>query len=116
LLYGFLSGKTQFELEDVHEIVREMHEESAIASKQPPQENLAIERAGEVDFSTLSLDSDLAGALRHKIDSLGFEQSDARLRRLEGSVLRLERINLEILSMLKKMFTVADSQSRETQT
>jgi hypothetical protein len=31
-------------------------------------------------------------------------------------VLRLERINLEILSMLKKMFTVADSQSRETQT
>jgi putative secretion ATPase (PEP-CTERM system associated) len=116
LLYGFLSEKTQFELEDVHEIVREMHEESAIASKQPPQENLAIERAGEVDFSTLSLDSDLAGALRHKIDSLGFEQSDARLRRLEGSVLRLERINLEILSMLKKMFTVADSQSRETQT
>jgi putative secretion ATPase (PEP-CTERM system associated) len=116
LLYGFLSEKTQFELNDVHEIVREMHEESPVAPQRPGQDCLATEDVGVEEFSPLTLETDLAEALRYKIDSLGFEQSDARLRRLEGSVLRLERINLEILSMLKKMFTVAGSQSRETQT
>jgi hypothetical protein len=77
---------------------------------------LATEDVAVEGLSPVTLDSDLAAALRHKIDSLGFEQSDARLRRLEGSVLRLERINLEILSMLKKIFSVAGSQSRETST
>lgn len=116
LLYGFLSEKTHFEVDDVNEIVREMHEENPVAPNQPTQDYLVTEGVAVEDFSPVTLDSDLAAALRHKIDSLGSEQSDARLRRLEGSVLRLERINLEILSMLKKIFSVADSQSRETST
>jgi hypothetical protein len=45
---------------------------------------------------------------------LGIEQYDGRLRRLERSVLRLERINLEILVMLKKMVSAVGKPSRES--
>jgi hypothetical protein len=62
------------------------------------------------------VDVGLSEALSNQIDRLGFEQYDARMRRLEGSVLRLERINLEILSMLKKFFSSMDKQKNETAT
>jgi hypothetical protein len=46
-------------------------------------------------------------AMSGHIDTLSAEQYDARLRRLEGSTLRLERINLEILSLLQKLVKAA---------
>jgi putative secretion ATPase (PEP-CTERM system associated) len=116
LLYGFLSEKTQFELDDVNEIVREMHEETSNISSRSARDSSSLENLASEDISRLTIDSEMAAALRHQIDSLGFEQSDARMRRLEGSVLRLERINLEILTMLKKMFSVPGNQSQETST
>jgi hypothetical protein len=44
---------------------------------------------------------------------LGVEQYDGRLRRLELSVVRLERINLEILSMLQKLVAAVRKPSQE---
>jgi hypothetical protein len=41
--------------------------------------------------------------MSRQIQNLGAEQYDARMRRLENSLLRLERINLEILAMLQKV-------------
>jgi hypothetical protein len=46
--------------------------------------------------------------------TLSAEQYDIRLRRLEGSMLRLERINLEILVMLQKLVNVASASSSES--
>jgi hypothetical protein len=59
----------------------------------------------DIDLTKLQINPALAGAISRQIDSLGVEQYDGRMRRLEGSVLRLERINLEILVMLQKLVT-----------
>jgi general secretion pathway protein A len=56
----------------------------------------------------------LAGAIASQIDGLGVEQYDGRMRRLEGSVLRLERINLEILVMLQKLVSAVRKSSEES--
>ena len=56
----------------------------------------------------------LAQVLSTQIDTLGLEQYDGRLRRLERSVLRLERINLETLAMLKKLVVVAGTRVQES--
>jgi hypothetical protein len=50
-------------------------------------------------------------AMVQQIGSLGAEQHDNRLRRLELSMLRLERMNLQVLLMLQKL--VASMQSEE---
>jgi putative secretion ATPase (PEP-CTERM system associated) len=116
LLYGFLSEKTQFESDDVSEIVREINEEN-VTIPSPSQLGYA-QRVNPLssELSTSEVDVGLSEALSNQIDRLGFEQYDARMRRLEGSVLRLERINLEILSMLKKFFSSMDKQKNETAT
>jgi putative secretion ATPase (PEP-CTERM system associated) len=114
LLLGFLSEKTKFETEDVSEIVREIEDESPAIQAITHQIQSQFGDVRPVDFSDFSLDEDIAATLSTQIDRLGFEQYDARMRRLEGSVLRLERINLEILSMLKKMFSGVEKQKSET--
>ena len=116
LLYGLLSEKTQFESDDVSEILREINEEN-VTIPSPSQLGYA-QRVNPLssELSTSEVDVGLSEALSNQIDRLGFEQYDARMRRLEGSVLRLERINLEILSMLKKFFSSMDKQKNETAT
>ena len=96
LLLGFLSGKDEFCLDDVNEVVGEMNDESAVS----PKSELV-----DIDLTKLQINPVLASAISRQIDSLGAEQYDGRMRRLEGSVLRLERINLEILVMLQKLVT-----------
>ena len=51
-----------------------------------------------------------------QIDTLSAEQYDARLRRLESSTLRLERINLDILVLLQKLVKVASGERRQGST
>jgi putative secretion ATPase (PEP-CTERM system associated) len=116
LLYGFLSEKNKFDDDDVSEIVREITEENATF---PMQSKSGIEQRlnpAISEFSKSGLDVGLTDTLINQIDRLGFEQYDARMRRLEGSVLRLERINLEILSMLKKFVSSMNDQTSETST
>jgi hypothetical protein len=38
-----------------------------------------------------------------QLSGLASEQYDARMRRMERSILRMERINLEVLGMLQKL-------------
>ncbi len=42
-------------------------------------------------------------SMAQQINSLGVDQLDARLRRLEGSMLRLEHLNVQLLQLLQKM-------------
>ena len=73
------------------------------------RENKEIVQAGakkkriDVDIDKLHLSPGLSASMTGQLDGLSGEQFDARLRRLEGSVLRLERISLETLVMLKKL-------------
>ena len=68
----------------------------------------------DVESTRIQVTPGLAEALSSQIDTLGLEQYDGRLRRLERSVLRLERINLESLVMLKKLVLAAGTRPQES--
>lgn len=124
LLFGFLGNKDAFCLEDVNEVVKEIHDESATPSNKAPEEQLtgndsvtqSLTTAGsvDIDLAKSQVTPGLAGAISSQIDALGVEQYDSRLRRLERSVLRLERINLEILVMLQKLVSAVKRSGRES--
>ena len=61
----------------------------------------------ELNLARLLVTPGLAEEIVNQIDTLGVEQYDERLRRMERSVLRLERLNLEILVMLQKLVATA---------
>lgn len=115
LLLGFLGNHTTFGQEEVNEVVSEIHGEAAAPANQGLAERLAWDDSGiqnlsisgslDVDLAKLQVTPGLARAISSQIDALGVEQYDGRLRRLERSVLRLERLNLEILVMLQKLVT-----------
>jgi hypothetical protein len=117
LLLGFLGSKDTFGREHVAEVMNEIDHESAM-----PAGNFQTRRsewagsAGldgapsdviDIDLADLQATPGLCHAIADQIDSLTVEQHDGRLKRLEGSVLRSERINLEILAMLKKLVLAA---------
>lgn len=123
LLLGFLGEKDAFGLEDVNEVVSEIHDESAPASAAAPIERSdwdnseiqALSQADslDIDLAKLQISPSVTGALLSQIDALGGEQFDGRLRRVERSVLRLERINLEILVMLQKLVSAVAKPNQE---
>lgn len=125
LLLGFLGGKDAFGLEEVNEVVNELSDESAApAAKAPPDRAHwddsgipSLESAGslDIDLAKLQLAPGLARAISGQVTSLSFEQFDGRLRRLEHSVLRVERINLEILVMLQKLVAAVAKPQPETE-
>lgn len=121
LLLGFLGNKAEFGAADVTDVVSEMQQESACPSPQgrPPQDCADADPLGstelfDLESGRISVTPGLAEALSSQMDSLGLEQYDGRLRRLERSVLRLERINLETLVMLKKLVLAAGTRPQES--
>ena len=112
LLLGFLGEKIEICGADVNEVVNEMHEESG-GSNYPaivtpvggwsPAEKRQADPSFDIDLSNLQLDKDMLDGVSRKIEELGAERHGDRLMRLERSLLRLERVNLEILTMLQKL-------------
>lgn len=118
LLLGFLGEKDAITADDVNEVVAEMHEESGGSNDPRPAmaapvggwvqpEKRRVDPAFDIDLSNLQLDDDLANGLSKKIDDLSAERHGDRLMRLERSLLRLERCNLEILTMMQKLVVAA---------
>ncbi|MBK9442941.1 MAG: AAA family ATPase [Comamonadaceae bacterium] len=113
LLLGFLGDKTAFGFEEVNEVVTELREESAPQVGAGPvtkgewidsgMQELGALSELDICLDKLQVPSRLAGAISSQINGLADEQFDHRLRRIEHSVLRLERVNVEVLSMLKKL-------------
>jgi len=123
LLLGFLGNKASFGPQDVNSVASEIHDESTPPSNRELGETPAGDDSGlqsltttgtiDVDLEKLQVTPDLAGAISRQINALSAEQHDSRLRRLELSVARLERINLEVLSMLQKLVTAVSKPSQE---
>lgn len=120
LLFGFLAEKDHFTRQDVKEVVEEMQAEtagpaaqSASSTEQPWADPyrmaapVAASSTTSVDISMpdLEFDPDFADGLSNQIARLATEQYSDRLHRIERSMLRQERVNLEILAMLQKMVT-----------
>lgn len=127
LLSGYLANKDGFCVDDVNEVVSEINGEALSPVSQPAHPplsqassdnpawsdafapDLSSTSDAEAQLAKLKLLPGMARAISGQIDTLSAEQYDARLRRLEGSSLRLERINLEILIMLQKLVKAATS-------
>ncbi len=112
LLLGFLGEKTEFAASDVNDVVTEIREEAGVSgfgasAPMPMMETLKQappnKSTDPIDVTNLDLDLGLLDEMSHKIEQLGMEQYGDRLQRLERSLLRLERRNLEILAVLHKL-------------
>lgn len=124
LLLGFLGSKDAFGSDDVNEVVSEIHDEAVVPGKKVLNDKSAWDDSGvqgltstgsvDIDLAKLQLPPALADAVTSQIGGLGAEQYDGRLRRLERSVLRLERINLETLAMLQKLVAALKKPGQET--
>jgi len=121
LLLGFLSGKTSLTAADVAEVVKEFAQESDVPAR-PVAAHAQVhdavaplvgpaEAGLDVDLSKISLEPEEAEAMTRQISSLTADQRMDQTQRLERSLLRLERINLQTLAMLQKLVNVAKKNS-----
>ena len=118
LLQGFLTDRTHIDLELVNEIIQEVQSESHVPPKAASPWEMPLHAAargrefealvdgdsalGPLDLD-LNLDCALADSMSQQLAQITAEQLSARLLRIERSVLRQERVTLEILMHLQKL-------------
>lgn len=114
LLAGFLAGKTHLEVSDVNEVVREFAQEAEVPARRVAAESVPAELSAsgptsttaanlDVDLSRLQLDPAAADTMARQIGRLSAEQRGDQIQRLERGLLRLERTNLQMLTMLQQL-------------
>ena len=115
LLQGYLNESVEITLQSVEEVLAEMREENAaplktVTGPRDPWAHLDAIKAAAASSSGKSLaDSDfgssagLLAEVERELNSITAEQLSTRLLRMERSILRQERVSIEILSALKKI-------------
>ena len=110
LLLGYLNEKIHLGASDVAEVVSDFAQEGAEPAKNSAADvghiDIPVDGAGSelaLDFSRVKLEADTAHRLSRQLTALGAEQGMNQLQRLENSVLRLERINMQTLATLQKL-------------
>jgi len=110
LLLGFLGGRSHLTADDVAEVVREFAQESNVPAKPAVlaaggTDTVAVATMAEldVDLTKLKLEIGEAEAMSKQLTQLTADQRGDQLQRLERSMLRLERINVQTLAMLQKL-------------
>ncbi len=122
LLAGFLGGKTHLSAADVAEVVLEFQQEAEVPRRQPVVAVAAAHgepampggmagAALDIDVSKIKLELDDAEGMTRQIAALTADQRGDQIQRLERSLLRLERINLQTLSLLQKLVHAATPKS-----
>lgn len=121
LLQGFLSDKTHIDIELVNEIIHEVQSEMNVPPKvyHPLESPLRSATRGpfsrgDSELSALHLDDELVSSVSSNLSHITAEQLSAHLLRLERSVLRQERVNLEILMNLQKLVAAARRQDTDS--
>ncbi len=115
MLAGFLAGRTHLTTEDLTEVVKEMQAENEV----PLRSDGTVHRlsnepsmpggvAGAVmdldlDLGKLKVDAEEADGMSRQLAQLTADQRGDQFQRLERSMLRLERINVQTLSLLQKL-------------
>lgn len=108
LLHGFLIEKDHFTSSDVQEVVTEMQAEHTVGSRTPVSQKYPTEaQQTNVELGVLNEELEfspsVSDSLFGQIERLATEQYSDRLQRIERSMLRQERVNIEILAMLQKI-------------
>ncbi len=110
LLLGFLAGRSELTAHDVAEVVKEFTGEVGAAKGLSAAARGFDSGAMPLDVSqvpSLSLDAEVSEGLSRDLAALSAEKQGDRLQRLERSLLRLERINLETLSLMQRLVNAA---------
>ncbi|MBL8307397.1 MAG: AAA family ATPase [Rubrivivax sp.] len=112
MLAGFLSGRTHLTADDVSEVVREFEQENQVPAKpgaaslsaggEPVMPGGLAGAVLDLDLSQVQLSASDAEAMSQQLASLAADQRGDQLQRLEKSLLRLERTNLQILALMQK--------------
>jgi putative secretion ATPase (PEP-CTERM system associated) len=113
LLAGFLGGRLHLTADDVNEVVREFQQENGVPARATVAAVAARAEAAmpgsrsatvlDVDLSKIKVDAEEAEGMSRQIAQLAADQRGDQLQRLERSLLRLERINVQTLAMLQKL-------------
>jgi general secretion pathway protein A len=114
MLAGFLAGRTDLTAQDVAEVVREFQQENVVAPRptasapalsggEPSMPGGLAGEALDVDLTQLKLTPDEADTMGRQLADLTADQRGDQLQRLEKSLLRLERINVQTLTLLQKL-------------
>ena len=111
LLLGFLGNKESLAVEDVDEVVNEMRDEAGGAAAKASMRGFldstnthtGPDSLVDIDLAKLQTTGSMVDGFSSQLANLGAEQQGDRIARLERSMLRLERVNLEILAMLQKL-------------
>lgn len=119
MLFGYLSGKKEFDEPDVDEVAREIHEETMGGTTQIGVSYAAatpVNHSPYVQLNTmLKADGDFAGDPAALLANLNVQQFGERLERLERSLLQLERINGATLSLLQQLVSSGTQLSQTPQ-
>ena len=113
LLAGFLAGRTHLTVADVNEVVQEFQQENEVPSRpagtavslhgDPQMPGGLAGAVLDVDLSKVALDAEQADGMSRQIAALTADQRGDQLQRLERSLLRLERVNVQTLGLLQKL-------------
>lgn len=116
LLLGFMQGRSHLTLADVKEVLRDIAQESetsksgdagapdSLAGRLPDSRAAALDSSPmALDVARLRAGMGDVDALASELAGLSNEQYADRLQRLERSMMRLERINLQTLALLQKL-------------
>jgi len=119
LLLGFLAEKTHLTRADVDEVVQETTEEAAIPAKPFEPVGSALhasnsELVPDIDLSQINLAPEATRQMSGQLASLMAEQRLDQLQRVERSVLRLERQNVQLISLLQKLVAALKTTSDES--
>ena len=126
LLAGFLVERTHIAAEHVAEVVAEFEQESAVPRKAPLDE--ALRAAGaesrapaglagvelDLDLTRLQLEPTVADGMQRQLTDLAADQRGDQLQRLERSLLRLERINVQTLTMMTQLVKALKKPEEQT--
>jgi general secretion pathway protein A len=125
LLAGFLAGRTHLTEADLNEVIREFQQESGVPARSMAgtadgKDDAAASGAAtigaalDLDLSKIKLDSDAVDGMSRQIAQLAADQRGDQLQRLERSLLRLERVNVQTLAMLQKLVSAIAKTSDDT--
>jgi putative secretion ATPase (PEP-CTERM system associated) len=116
LLAGFLAGRTQLTESDVAEVVQEFEQENKVPLRPTPAVPAAAGRepvlpgglAGAVldvdlDLNQAKLDAAQADGMSQQLAQIAADQRGDQLQRLERGLLRLERTNVQVLTLLQQL-------------
>ncbi|MBK1679279.1 XrtA/PEP-CTERM system-associated ATPase [Rhodocyclus tenuis] len=104
LLSGFLNGKTDFDAQAVEEVAHEIQEETMGATFTPEPGNLSADSPTGGALPRLAPGEESAMENPAAVlASLNVQQFGERLRRLERSLLQIERINTATLNLLQQL-------------